>query len=193
MGILIAGGTDFVYRVGDWDSWGLTPCRDYSRCEAGVEAPTYCRQYDTSVAFPEACAASADSDGDNWEMCAAQCRSNGGAEIHRCSGEDIASVAAVIAYLENNIPTDRKCTYHVVSALDEGFAGLASGCFGDTVTATLTLPGELVTVAGEDGSAEREIFERDFATDVAELLRYVRPTARAVACCPALCAPSGQL
>ena len=176
MGILISGGTDYVYRVGSWDLWGLTPCRDYSRCEAGVDAPIYCRQYDTSVEFPEACAPSADSNGDNWEMCAVQCRSNAGAEIHRCNGENIASIAAIIGYLEDNIPADRKCTYHVVTTLDEGFAGLTSGCFGDTVTATLTLPGEIITVAGEDGSAERDAFKRDFAIDVAGLLRYVRLT-----------------
>lgn len=193
VGILISGGTDFVYRVGDWDSWGLTPCRDYSRCESGVDAPTYCRHYDTSVSFPDACAASADSDGDNWNLCALQCRNSDGVEIHHCSGENIASIAPIIAYLEDSIPTDRKCTYHVVTGVNDGFVGLASGCFGDTITATLTLPGELVTVAGENGSVERDAFERDFAADVAELLRYGPQLELRLLPAATLCAPSSQV
>ena len=127
MGILISGATDFVYKIGDWDE-NNAPCREFARCAAGMDSVSYCRQYDTSASMPNACATSADSNGDNWQECASACRDNDGTELHECTGENIASVAAIIAYLEANIPASRSCTYNVASTNEEGSSGLADGC-----------------------------------------------------------------
>ena len=126
VGILISGATDFVYRVGDYSDESI-PCREYSRCEAGVNTPDSCRRYDTSVALPESCGTSADSNGANWFECATACRDSEGMEIHACSGENVASVAAVIASLRVHVPSDRSCSYRVVAtAIDP--SDTAAGC-----------------------------------------------------------------
>ena len=126
VGILISGATDFVYRVGDY-SGASTPCREYSRCEAGVNTPDSCRRYDTSVALPEACAPSADSNGASWAECAEACRGAEGMEIQACSGENIASVAAVIASVLASVPSDRSCSYRVVATSIDP-SDTAAGC-----------------------------------------------------------------
>jgi hypothetical protein len=199
VGILISGATDFVHRIGDWGGEAGAACKEFARCGAGLnDPPSHCRVFDTSVALPAECVADSDSSECVYTACTGT-----GLETQDCSGENVASVAAIIAWLEANLPADQAgVTYRIVS--DEipeedqpqhtspatpADADPGAGADADTdaaddavvVTATLTLAGDLVEVTGVEGSEEvrknkerSQIFVCGFFLDTDHLPRHAR-------------------
>jgi hypothetical protein len=125
--------------------------------------------FDTSVALPAECVADSDSSECVYTACTGT-----GLETQDCSGENVASVAAIIAWLEANLPADQAgVTYRIVSdqipeedqpqhtspatPADPGAGADADTDAADdavVVTATLTLAGDLVEVTGIEGSEQ---------------------------------------
>jgi hypothetical protein len=194
VGILISGATDFVHRIGDWGGEAGAACKEFARCGAGLnDPPSHCRVYDTSVALPDECVADSDS-----SECLNTACTGTGLETQDCSGENVASVAAIIAWLEANLPADQAgVSYRIVS--DEipeedqpqhtspatpATPADADPAAADNVvvaTATLTLAGDLVEVTGVEGSEEvrknkerSQIFVCGFLLDTDHLPRHAR-------------------
>lgn len=101
--VLISGATDYVYQIADWGGQD-NACREVARCE-GISSTT-CRLYDTSLEFPTTCAYDSSSD-----ECNAACEGPG-LQRQSCGGENLASVADIIRYLERHFANSS--TYQVV-------------------------------------------------------------------------------